>query len=378
MHKFLRFFKKLIKIIIIFILIALVIPTTASIYVFSNMSACSSLKYTGTENLVIAHDLEDKAKEIKSNIKNYHRPEESTFLTFPEWYIVYSSQEYAKTLENNLPSAFPYFSAIKQFWQSYCYVNALSKHRYPFNVENHIMIMVIGSSLTLEYIIKGLYENTMGRFSEWTSSHQQVAEDKYAYHTAKAYAELIPVRPWYEFSFLNSAKGLWQQTNLYDKHLFRKWERKFILSIEYSFKAFYAWVIEKSSHAAFGVADVTTGVWLQYNNKENSQKSNPSHKVDTNSYIVMMPRYQPFTPAALEAIKDNAKFYDIADNHIIMLSAVVPKDSKIKKGIEIFSLPVLISKDKKRVAIITPVSKLHEVLQELLSTNAEIEHIYDY
>jgi len=40
-------------------------------------------------------------------------------------------------------------------------------------------------------------------------------------------------------------KEFWKETPLWGKHPIRKWERKFILSIDYGLEALYAWVLEK-------------------------------------------------------------------------------------------------------------------------------------
>jgi len=57
-----------------------------------------------------------------ADIGTNRRPEEDTYFTYPEWYIVYSYQERADFLEKNLPSGFPHFSSIAQYWRGYCFV----------------------------------------------------------------------------------------------------------------------------------------------------------------------------------------------------------------------------------------------------------------
>ena len=52
-------------------------------------------------------------------ISDYYRPESKTYLTLPEWYIVYSTDEYAAFLQENRSGEFPYFKAVGQYWQSY-------------------------------------------------------------------------------------------------------------------------------------------------------------------------------------------------------------------------------------------------------------------
>ena len=44
---------------------------------------------------------------------------------YPEWYIVWSYQEKAEYQRTHLPGGFPYFSAVGQYWTSYCGVNRI-------------------------------------------------------------------------------------------------------------------------------------------------------------------------------------------------------------------------------------------------------------
>ncbi|MBI2048516.1 MAG: hypothetical protein HYT30_01145 [Parcubacteria group bacterium] len=94
------------------------------------------------------------------------RFEERTFATFPEWYIVYSAQEYADFVaRGGLPSRFPYIGAIRQFWDSIRYMKAnIASH--PIDSESETVLNVIGWSFTVEYGLIGIYENTVGRLTE--------------------------------------------------------------------------------------------------------------------------------------------------------------------------------------------------------------------
>lgn len=366
----------------------LTIPIIGSLYIFPGWFSCGDTRYIpieGYQTPIPNATLTEKANRLKGDYPHYTRPQESTYLTFPEWWIVYSSQEYANHIKEQWPSEFPYFSSIGQFWQAYCHVNALSQD-YPFNSENHIMLMVIGTSLTLEYLFKGIYENTIGWFTEWTTS-DRVPEDEYAFDVANAYGNLIPVRPWYEFSFWSSFKGLWSKTELLGWNMIRRWERKIILSAEYLFKAFYAWVIETSTHATFGVADVESKLWAYNISEENLNQflsSNPKSKrlqtLDEKNFLLSLPRYQPFTDDIIPLIKQNAKFYDIAGNTFILLSAVVPTDfsTEIKPGVIVFSLDILTDKNHKRIGVVSPVTSLDQVVKDIIKSDGLVEHIYDF
>ncbi|POZ62896.1 hypothetical protein [Chromobacterium alticapitis] len=141
----------------------------------------------------------------------YSRPPEQTFLTFPEWYLVHSPAEYAAYLGSGAaPSGFPLFARIGQFWQGYA---AMSRETapYPFNGGYHLMIMVIGSSTTVEYGIKGLYEQIIGRLAEAVRGPgPMLPEERFAARYAQDYVDFIRVYPWYQFDFFARLNQLWQ------------------------------------------------------------------------------------------------------------------------------------------------------------------------
>lgn len=142
--------------------------------------------------------------------ERYRRDEDNTYLTFPEWYIVYSAEEYAATLKGGRPSRFPYVAASGQYWCAYARAYGLTKGRYAFNGGYHLTLGVIGASFTVEELIKGAYENSVGRVFEWLSFGQTSTEDDYAREVAEQYGAFLHTLPWYEFPFGSSLAGLWK------------------------------------------------------------------------------------------------------------------------------------------------------------------------
>ena len=127
------------------------------------------------------------------------------------WFFVLSYTEKADFQQNHLPSGFPYFKSIQQYWSSYCCVHGLTHGKYPFDFGEHEMLVVIGSSFSVEYLIRAAYENTMGRFTEWLSSGEEVEEDVYSNRVAREYADFVHIRPFYELLVLEAiskASGL--------------------------------------------------------------------------------------------------------------------------------------------------------------------------
>jgi hypothetical protein len=313
------------------------------------------------------------------------RPLEDSYFSYPEWYIVWSYEERAQYLPQNLPSGFPYFASIGQYWRSYCFICGLTQSRHQFNFGDHLSSFVLGGSFALEYSIRGAYEQTIGRLSEWTSSHELVEEDTYAARVAREYADFVYIRPFYEFHFAHALKQLWKETPLWGKHPIRKWERKFILSIDYGIEAIYAEAMQVASHLTYGVESGDTYAWLD-NATDSVFREYPRVKIveetARQSYLVIIPRYQEFTDLAVKLANRDVHFVQIAGNEEIMLTVVAPKDwtydLPANEATLLFTENFLTEPQLRRFALECPVRSLHSVLTRLAARGVKIEHIYDY
>jgi hypothetical protein len=313
-----------------------------------------------------------------NGIPGYSRPEDDTFLTYAEWYIVWSYQEKAAWQKVHLPSGFPYFGAIGQYWNGYCCSYEVVHGRYPFNFGDHLMLVVIGTSFSVEYGLKGAYENTIGRLTEWFSGHEPTEEDRYAARVAEEYGAFVEDRPFYEFPFFRAFRRLWTETKLWGPHMLRKWERKGWLSLDYGIEAVYCSLIELASHATYGVEEDVTYAWIENTPKPALSSIPGVHKVKsvgTDSFIVKVPRYQKFTGIAEQFLRAQGRFVEIAGNRQIMVTAVVPRDwtFQLPEGEVLFSTEMLSDPLSKRVVIRVPVADLGVIVGQLT-----IEHIYDY
>jgi hypothetical protein len=321
-----------------------------------------------------------------AGIKNYNRPEVDTFYTYPEWYIVWSYQAKADFQRNHLPSGYSYFGDIGQFWHGYCSVYSFTRSRYPLATGDHIMLAVIGSSFTVEYTLKGLYEKTIGRLSEWTSHHELVAEDAYAAQVAEDYATFVHVRPFYEYSFAHALHNLWFGTPFRSQHLLRTLERRAWLSLDYSFEAAYSELIELGTHATYGFEDTTTAAWIEFPPQEKAHMVSlvPSMKfvreLGEGEAIVEIPRYQEFTADAQKLLQAGVRFHQIVGNQLIVVSAIAPGNwtNTVPNLQLLLAQPMLTDRAKTRVVLLCPVPHLHLVIPLLQSGGLTIEHMYDY
>jgi hypothetical protein len=118
------------------------------------------------------------------------RGEDQTFLTFPEWYLVYSPAEFASFTREHAPSDFPFWGHVAQLWSSYGAVIDATRP-YSFNAKYHVMIVVIGVSTTVEYALRSTYETLIGRVGELFSVAGGTEEDRFAARVAQDYVDSI-------------------------------------------------------------------------------------------------------------------------------------------------------------------------------------------
>jgi hypothetical protein len=248
------------------------------------------------------------------------------------------------------------------------------------------MLALIGTSFSMEYAIKGLYEETVGRLSEWTSHHQPVAEDDYAAKVAESYAAFVHVRPFYEFSFAHALRGLWRETPFSTTHLARVIERRAWLTLDYSVESVYCELIELATHATYGFEDTTTAAWVEFPSTDHTSISSPMPSVrilrdlGNKQAIVEIPRYQEFTTVALGLIHDGVRFRQIAGNELIVISAISPDSwtNSMPNLQLLLAQPLLTNPGNTRNVVLCRVAELNSVLPVLEHQGLTIEHLYDF
>ena len=293
------------------------------------------------------------------------RGTEQTYLTFPEWYLVFSPDEYATFVQaKGRPSDFPFMGHVNQFWSAYRAVGAAANDGYPFNFGYHVMIMVIGTSTTVEYALREAYETMIGRVAEATAGGANSEEDRFAAQAARDYVDFIVVRPWYEFDFKKRLGALWSDVPMVGPHMIRKWERRYALTTEYGIKALYGWMIEKATRASYDTPLETTAVVVS---RGGEQK------------LEALPRYQAFTDAATKVSMDGGQIVEVAGNRtVILMSLLAPRDWKAPASETFLEQPVMTRPEQKRVLLRVPVASLSERLRTLPASGVKVEHVFDY
>jgi hypothetical protein len=320
------------------------------------------------------------AAPAPKSIADYARPEVFTYLTLPEWFIVYSTDEYARFVRTGSASDFPYLGSVGQYWGYYDAMCQATRETYPFESSYHVMLGVIGASFTIENAIKAVYENTVGRFTEWLST-RDTPEDRFGAKVAADYGAFMHTTPWYEFDFGGRLWQLWTDVPLGGPHMVRKWERRLALSAEYGTKAVYGWLLGAASQGAYGAEDAKIHARVARDSGAMRTGLELVEAPGERDQVVRLPRYEAFTKAALALVGTGTRFVDIAGNDDILVTALAPdsvNEGALKVATVVTSRPVLTEPGRKRLALRAPVAQLHRAVEELRNAGATIEHLYDY
>jgi FAD/FMN-containing dehydrogenase len=332
-------------------------------------------KYYPTKRAQIRAYLDD--------LDTYRKGEEQTFLTLPEWYLVFNPNEYAKFLENgNNPSDFPFLASIDEYWTLYDRVNALTSGLYPDNSEYQVMLWVIGVSTTAEYIAKGAYENTVGRLTRWLAA-DDTPEDLLIRDAHRAYGELIYYEPWYEFPFSEHATRLWSDTAFFGDDFIRKLERKLMFSAEFGFKALYAKLIGYGAKTAYEASDGLVTMHIVAD-PAGLPGIDPRIAVlrdfGDGDLVVTVPRWGAFTEIVPKLAEAGARFVEISGNDEIVITGIQSDGAEALPAHAslLFDSMVISPVDRKRSVYLVRVEHLADSLNSFERNGIELEHVFDF
>ncbi|MBX2799093.1 MAG: FAD-binding oxidoreductase [Myxococcales bacterium] len=326
-----------------------------------------------------AVEVEARIAERLAARDDWKRPEDQTFLTLPEWYIVYSADELGAHLAQQPPSTFRYFAAIGQFWRLYGHVRGTIRTRYPANVGYHSMIWVIGVSYTVEYAIKGIWEGTVGRLTEWASGDawKTTEEDRYYAQIAEEYGAFIHHTPWFAFDWADRRRAMPGGDSS-----IRSLERTFTVWAELAAKGVWGWAMGGASEAAYDPVSSTVSAWVIPHgvNADSLEGVEVIEDLGDDYELISVPRYEPFTRAVVDLASRGMQFVQIAGCRTLLVQIVADEtwsDAHLW-GDEVVSWPILTQPGKQRIAMEVSVGRLHEVLPALQDMGITIEHLYDY
>jgi hypothetical protein len=307
------------------------------------------------------------------------RPEAQTWLTYPEWSIVYSAETYGRYLSaGNPPSGFGHWRQITSFWSGLCAVNRASAAEGGAG-DYKVMLYTIGLSFSAEMMVKGVYENTIGRLFEWIGGHQS-QDDVYNAFVWRTYGHFMHETPWYRFPFGQALSGLWR-TSATGAGL-RHWERRFALSLEYGVKAGYAGLIGWASGATLGRDEPSLRLVARAEPEAIAAvdpRLRPVARLGDGLVAVEAPRYEQLTMLLQRLSTTPIELIEIAGNDDIFVTLLIPAGAHAPAGAgTLFEIPLEDRPGWRRLGLSVKVARLLPLLRAARAAGGEIEHVYDY
>lgn len=322
-----------------------------------------------------------KIEKERENIKGYFRDEEQTVLTVPEWYLVFNPKEYADFLETgNNPSDFPFYNSIDEYWKLYDRSLMLVSEAYPKNKEYNTMLQVIGVSITMEYASKMIYENTIGYFFSWFTNNSTSEKEQKITDAHRAYSDFIYHTAWYEFEFIPWIGKVWKASESNDANWLRKWERTLFFTVEFSFKAGYAQLIEWAANASY--EEPITDIYLLISTEETitPTKDLKIIKEQDNKKWISITRWGAFTKSILELSDTDLVIHEIGGNDEIVVSILIDKTQQMDfKNMKTLYISSVVTNNKiNRLICIVHVNDLLPFVRYAKNNSIDVEHIFDY
>jgi hypothetical protein len=302
-----------------------------------------------------------------------------TYLTYPEWSIVHAYEDFAGVLRQHGESGFAYADSILGYWRNLCSISATASSRGTITGDVRAMLYIIGISFTGEMGVKGAYETTIGRLTEWIRGPQPTPEDTFARGTAERYAEFLQQTPWYEFPFGEVLGRFWRDVPMLQGSVVRSLERRFALSAEYGVKAVYARLL--AGAAALAPAQLTIrSVVAGLDDRDTTGEIKLIERRADGSSIIETPRYRAFTTIILKLVGREKTLIEIAGNDEVLVTILSERDIDplSPNAQRLFQVPLQARPGWMRYGIVVPVKELGALARNSQSANAVFEHVYDY
>ena len=306
----------------------------------------------------------------------WQRREANTYLTYPEWHIVYAYDGLAEVLKTSDEYDFDYGASIWRFWESTCELTRVADSHGGADGPTRTMIYTIGASFTLEMALKATYEETVGRVFAAIRGPVKTPQDAAAATMAADYAAFLRQTPWYKYDFEKEVDALWAAA-MTDP--WRGWERRLALGGEWKAKTLYAQAIAAgvaaTAPAKLTIRSVVTGI-------EAARLRDMGDVIvvseGPDGIVIETPRYARFTEILVAIAKAGGEIREIAGNDDIMLTlTLAPGQDYIGPGEAIARLP----RDgfmTERVLIDTKVSDLARLIASQPPGDPGLEHVFDY
>ena len=307
----------------------------------------------------------------------FQRREANSYLTYPEWHIVFAYDGLAQALKTGDEYGFGYVRSISNFWSSACALTRTASRHGGADFDTRSMIHTIGVSFTVEMLAKASYEETIGRVTAWLRGPRKTAQDAVIAGIAADYASFLRQTPWYEYPFKRKARELWAPPAGLS---LRGWERRLGIGLEFEAKAVYAKVlagaVAATAPAQLVIRSVVSGLDATALERLAGVKvigrRGDGIEIET-------PRYDLFTRILAGIARQGGTIREIAGNDEIMVSVTVREG--ISGPIQHGSVILRMKRDGipgDRLLVNVRMADLAAFLNTYPLGDPGLEHVFDY
>jgi hypothetical protein len=311
--------------------------------------------------------------------KAHQRPAANSYMTYPEWHIVYAYEGLAKTLDTGDEHQFAYLQSVIGFWRAECRILKAADEHGGADFATRSTSYVIGPSFGLELFFKALYEDSIGAAFALLRGPEKSPQDLAARDMAHDYATFLNQNPWYDYDFQKAIVALWHAPIAQP---IRGWERRLALTGEWKAKILYAKAIKSLVGATTGDADLTIFSVVKGLTKEQfTQIQGVLVKRELGpGLLIETPRYAAFNAILIEIAKRGGEIVEIAGNDNIMITTL-----HVRGGTQTYDenakLLATLERDgfgEERDLVEVNLTGLAGLIRQLQSGPTRLEHIYDY
>ncbi len=306
---------------------------------------------------------------------SYARREANTYLTYPEWHIVYAYDGLAEALKTGDEHTFDYADSVRGFWTSTCGLMQIADEHGGADGGTRMMIHIIGVSFTAEMAVKAAYEETIGRLTAFIRGRNKSQQDRAVAAMAIDYAAFLRQTPWYAYPFTREAGRLWAEPAGLS---LRAWERRIGIGAEFLGKAAYAKVLGSaaaSDPAVLVIRSIVSGV--------------PSRELAGIAGVQVIgerdgateietPRYAEFPRIRAAIAQRGGTIREIAGNDDIMVTITTsegagfqPAHGRVIHRVKRDGFP------GERLLVTVKVRELAELLRRTPPGDPGLEHVFD-
>lgn len=311
--------------------------------------------------------------------ENQRRNFVDTFLTYPEWSIVHSYEDFAAVIRDRGEAAFDYTGHIAGYWTNLCQVYGYATERGAMSLDVRAMLHIIGISFSAEMALKGLWENTIGRLSALLSFGES-PEDRFSHSISSEYASFLVQTPWYEYPFASRLASFWSSTPFGISNPVRMIERRIALSMEWGVKALYA----QGMGMLAGLSPSQLSMMSVVRTLDESDIAADSRiklveRLPNGDSVIETPRYRAFTEVLSGLTSRGRDFVEIAGNTEILVTVIVAPATDLSAfGPSIIAAQAQAWPGMERRGLLVPVVRLRELNEKLKAMGGRLEHAYDY